>query len=177
MKEALHLLNQAGIVHRVTAASAHGLPLEPHENKFKIIFLDTGLMQRGCGLDAEIAMAKDFLAVNAGALAEQFVGQELLGSMNPHEDRRLFFWARDKKNSQAEVDYLIVHRSHPVPIEVKSGKTGSLKSLKVFMTEHRSKIGIRISQQSFSCYDNVLSIPLYAVGQIHRLLDQLEPVV
>ena len=177
LKEALHLLNQAGIVHQVTAASAHGLPLEPHENKFKIIFLDTGLMQRGCGLDAEIAMAKDFLAVNAGALAEQFVGQELLGSMNPHEDRRLFFWARDKKNSQAEVDYLIVHRSHPVPIEVKSGKTGSLKSLKVFMTEHRSKIGIRISQQSFSCYDNVLSIPLYAVGQIHRLLDQLEPVV
>ncbi len=177
LKEALHLLNQAGILYKVTAASAHGLPLEPHENKFKIIFLDTGLMQRSCGLDAEIAMAKDFLAVNAGALAEQFVGQEMLCSMNPHEDRKLFFWARDKKSSQAEVDYLMVHRSHPVPIEVKSGKTGTLKSLRAFMTEHRSKIGLRISQQPFSCYDNVLSIPLYAAGQIHRLLDHLEPVV
>ncbi len=177
LKEALHLLNQAGIIHKVTAASAHGLPLEPHENKFKIIFLDTGLMQRGCGLDAEIAMAKDFLAVNAGALAEQFVGQELLSSLNPHEDRKLFFWARDKKNSQAEVDYLIVHRSDPLPIEVKSGKTGTLKSLRTFMMEHRSRIGIRISQQSFSHYDNVYSIPLYAVEQIKRLLNQLEPVV
>lgn len=173
LKEALSLLNQAGVIYKVVSASAHGLPFQLNENKFKILFLDVGLMQRGCGLDAEIASAENFLAVNAGALAEQVVGQELLAYGNPHEDRRLFFWVRDKKNSQAEIDYLTTHQSHILPIEIKSGSTGTLKSLKLFMEEHKTKVGIRFSGHPLSFHEQILSIPLYAVSQMSRLVEEV----
>jgi len=171
LKEALSLLNRAGVIQKVISASGHGLPFQLNEDKFKILFLDVGLMQRGCGLDAQIASSEDFLAVNAGAVAEQVVGQEILAYSNPYEDRRLFFWARDKKNSQAEVDYLITHRSTILPIEIKSGSTGTLKSLRLFLGEHKSPIGIRISEHPLSFHDQILSVPLYAVSQISRLVD------
>lgn len=174
LKEALFLLCRAGLITRVTAVSAHGLPFLPNENKFKILFLDTGLMQRGCKLDAQIAQADDFLAINSGALAEQFVGQEFLADMDPHEDRGLFFWVRDKKNSQAEVDYLFVYQGEIIPVEVKSGKTGTMKSLKLFMEGHESKIGLRFSGQPLSFCEKILSIPLYAVRQARRLVAELQ---
>ena len=53
---------------------------------------------------------------------EQFVGQELLAYLNPFQERQLYFWARDKKNSQAEVDFVIQHKGYIIPIEVKAGK-------------------------------------------------------
>lgn len=178
LKEALHLLTMAGVIIKVTAASAHGLPFQTDEGKFKVIFLDTGLMQRACGLSPQIAMSDDFLAINAGGLAEQFVGEELLAVLDPFCDRTLYFWARDKKGSQAEVDYLMVHQSHIIPIEVKAGKTGTLKSLKLFMemqrnSKHAGKIGLRISGHPLSFHENILSVPLYVVGEIHRLLDMV----
>ncbi len=173
LKEALFLLSQAGVLYKICAASAHGLPLQVNEDKFKILFLDAGLMQRGCGLDAQIALSEDFLAINAGALAEQFVGQELLALSNPYEDRKLFFWVRDKKSSQAEIDYLITHESKIIPIEVKSGSTGRLKSLKVFMEEHKTKVGIRLSGHPLSFHEKVLSVPLYAMSQMERLLEEV----
>lgn len=173
LKEAVSLLTRAGVIYKVVAASGHGLPFQTDEDKFRINFLDVGLMQRGCGLDAEIATAKDFIAVNSGAVAEQFVGQELLAHANPYEDGRLLFWARDKKQSQAEVDYLMTHRSQIVPLEVKSGKTGWLRSLKLFMKEHRTQIGVRLSQHPPSFYEQILSIPLYAISEIPRMISEV----
>lgn len=171
LKEALALLERAGVLYRVPTVSGHGLPFQINDKKFKILFLDVGLMQRGCGLDAEIVAEDDFLAINRGALAEQFVGQELLVSLNPYEDRRLFFWARDSKNSQAEVDYVVVNQGKIIPIEVKSGKTGTLKSLHLFLKEYHSPLGLRLSGQPLSYHDQILSIPLYAVSEIFRLTE------
>jgi hypothetical protein len=117
LKAALEMLEQARVVARIRATSGHGLPLEVHadEEKFKILFLDVGLMQHACGLDHRIALTDDVLSIQAGAVAEQWVGQEMLATEDPNEDRKLFFWARDCRGSQAEVDYLFPHGGRASP--------------------------------------------------------------
>ena len=75
--------------------------------------------------------------------------------------------------AQAEVDYVIHFQGHIFPIEVKSGTTGRLRSLKIFMEEKKSKIGIRISAQTLSFHENILSLPLYMIHELPRILRQL----
>jgi predicted AAA+ superfamily ATPase len=177
LKEALSLLIRAGVIHQIVATSGAGLPLaaQSKEHLFKILFLDVGLMQRACGLDALIATATDFLAINAGAVAEQFVGQELLAYSPAYEDPSLFFWQRERRGSQAEVDYLLSVAGTVIPVEVKAGKTGRLRSLKQFMSDYGRALGVRLSQAPLSFEDGVLSVPLYAIAQLPRLLREVIP--
>lgn len=172
LKAALDLLVRAGLIAKVVATSGHGLPLgkDRNDKKFKIIFLDVGLMQRALGLDAKIAMSEDFLAVNRGALAEAAIGQELMGVCPPRESPDLYFWVRERQGSQAEVDFLTAVETAVVPIEVKAGKTGRLKSMQQFLKEKPSPLGVRFSEQVLSFHDRILSIPLYAVSQLERLV-------
>ena len=139
------------------------------EQKFKINFLDVGLMQNACGLQAKVMLEKNLLQINAGAVAEQLVGQELNAYGDPYREPRLFFWARDQKSSMAEVDYVIELDGQVLPVEVKAGKTGRLKSLKLFLKEKKALLGIRLSQENLSFYDQVLSVPLYLIEQLPRL--------
>lgn len=175
LKKALNLLILAGIIKQVYATSASGVPLgaQVNELKFKINFLDVGLMQNACGLEADLVMAKDLMQINSGAVTEQFIGQELRAYLDRYISYQLFFWARDKKSSSAEVDYIINIGSTILPVEVKSGKTGTLRSLKLFMEDKKSPIGIRFSQDKLSYYDNILTIPLYMVEQLSRLTKEI----
>lgn len=175
LKEALELLVLAGIVKPVYLTAASGMPLnaQTNERKFKAIFLDVGLMQNICGLQAQLGLEKNFLQINSGAVAEQFAGQELLSYTNYYQPGQLFFWARDQKNSQAEIDFVISEGADIFPVEVKAGKTGTLKSLKLFIKEKKAKFGIRISQENLSYFDQVLSVPLYMIEQIPRLIKSL----
>ncbi|MFH1128130.1 MAG: AAA family ATPase [Candidatus Omnitrophota bacterium] len=99
IKQALNLLKLTGIIYPVYATSASGLPLEAQVNemKFKLNFLDVGLMQNACGLQAELTLTNDFIQINSGAVTEQFIGQELRAHSDCYLQRGLFFWARDKK--------------------------------------------------------------------------------
>ena len=166
------MLTMAGIVQPIYTSSASGLPLGAlaNEKKFKAIFLDVGLAQNMCGLQAAISFDQDILQVNRGAIAEQFVGQELQAYHEPYETMKLYFWARDKKNSQAEVDYVIQVDDKIIPVEVKSGKTGRLKSLKIFMEEKKSPLGIRICQSPLSLEDSILTVPLYMTSRLPALI-------
>ena len=135
IKKAFDLLRMARIVHKVPAASPAGLPLgaSANERKFKIVFLDIGLMQFLNGVKIYREFGKeDLLSIYNGALAEQFVGQELIAC----KKGALYFWAREAKSSTAEVDYLTVARGDICPIEVKSGKAGRLKSLHLLLQEY-----------------------------------------
>jgi len=177
LKTALNNLCYAGLMYRVYATSASGLPLISliNEKKFKLLFLDIGLAQRSTGLDANILLQKDLLLVNRGMIAEQFVGQELLAYANPYEAAQLFFWSREKTNSKAEVDYVITVDEHIIPVEVKAGSTGRLKSLQIFMQEKKSKLGVRVSQLplSFDSEKRILSVPLYMISEISRLIKEI----
>ncbi len=141
-----------------------------NEKKFKLLFLDLGLAKYATGLDIETLLQEHLILLNQGAYAEQFVGQELLAYAKSYQESHLFYWKREKLGSQAEVDYVINFGSTIHPVEVKAGKTGRLKSLQVFLNEKKLALGIRISQHQFSLQNRVLSIPLYMIHELERLV-------
>ena len=157
---------------------------EADERKFKTLFLDVGLLCRACGLGLlEFEKAQDIMLVNSGAVCEQFIGQHLLYSNQYFEEPELYYWSREKRQSSAEEDYVLSHGNKIIPVEVKSGKTGRLKSLHVFLKEKRLGFGIRFNADLPSLLDTtavlpeeksidyrLLSLPLYMVGQVRRLI-------
>ncbi len=172
LKSALEALQYAGIIYKVHQTNAAGLPLNAQlkEKKFKLLFLDIGLVKASQMLDVELLQQKDLLLINRGMLAEQFVGQELLAYMDPYLPQPLYYWEREKKGSEAEVDYVMNINDKIIPIEVKAGKTGSLRSLQLFLTEKQQKIGLRLSMQPLSFHDRILSVPLYMLCELRRLV-------
>jgi hypothetical protein len=91
-----------------------------------------------------------------------------------NEKKFKYFWARDAKSSNAEVDYLVTSGTKVYPVEVKSGKTGTLKSMRLFLKEHPAcPLGIRFSMQKLSFYDRILSIPLYMVKHWERIVKSI----
>jgi len=175
LKQAVELLEKAGVIYRVKQTGGGGLPLEANakENHFKVVFLDIGLMQNICGLSSEMLISADenFIQINDGALAEQFVAQELLAYRDHYLAPSLFYWAREARNSNAEIDYLIPCFSHVLPIEVKAGKTGTLKSMHLFLDKFRSLPGVRISQIYFNDILPIISLPFYAINKLSLLLE------
>jgi len=177
------LLTLSRVVHPVLHTSANGLPLgaERDERHFKALFLDIGLVSRLCGLD--LAGAEELITVNEGALAEQFVGQQLLASAPAFEDPQLFYWAREARNSNAEVDFVLSRRRDILPVEVKAGKTGTLRSTFQFLVEKGRRRAVRFYTGSPALEEiqlpdeggtkvQLLSLPLYAVTQLDRLLGE-----
>jgi uncharacterized protein len=175
LKKALSKLCKAGLFILIYSTSGIGLPLITHSNekKFKFLFLDTGLVQRECDLDLELLLDEDLLLLNNGALAEQFVGQELLAYFCKDDINKLYSWHRDKKGSSAEIDFLTSFKSIITPIEVKAGKTGSLKSLLFFMKEKKAKIGVQICASPLSFKNNILTIPFYLIEELPRLIKSI----
>ncbi|MGD9152717.1 MAG: ATP-binding protein [Gammaproteobacteria bacterium] len=173
IKRALFLLGQAGVLYKVNSSACSGLPLNAliNEKKFKLLFVDIGLINRASKLNIQDLISEDLMLINQGAIAEQFVGQELLAYQNPYEEPEIYFWDRDKKGSQAEVDYVISLNSNIIPIEVKSGKIGRLKSLKQFMQEKSVPIGVQISPQPLEFKDNIIKLPLYMIGELKRIYE------
>lgn len=165
IKEALELLQTAGIVKRIRQTSGAGLPLSisVHESIFKVLFLDVGLMHAVCGIYAETARENDFTTIFRGAVAEQFTGQELLANQPAYTKPGLYYWGRNARNSLAEIDYLIEKNGQVIPLEVKSGSLGKMKSLHLFMEAYRTKRALKISQAPFENGSPVLSLPFYAI--------------
>jgi predicted AAA+ superfamily ATPase len=175
LKMALEHLQQAGLVHLVYSSSASGIPLAAQikQKRFKSLFIDIGLVERALQVDPETILSQDLIEIHSGALAEQFVGQEFIAYADFYREEKLFFWEREKKSSSAEVDYVITLGQHIFPVEVKAGAHGHLKSLMEFMKEKNSHLGIRISQRPLSYKDGILSVPLYMIEQIPRLVKLL----
>ncbi len=175
LKEAIHSLSKAGVITPIYASLAAGLPLISHvqEKKFKLLFLDIGLLKRASRLDIDLLLNPALMLNNRGALTEQFVGQELLAYQDPYDEAQLYYWCRDKKGSSAEVDYLSHVDSQIIPIEVKSGKTGRLKSLQILLQEKSLPLGIRISTKKLQRQGNILSIPFYMIAEIARLVSSV----
>ena len=181
----LDQLGLARVVTKVLKCSANGLPLSAEENDkfFKLLFLDTGLVSTLLNQSYQALQQENVLQVNSGALAEQWVGQALFNSLDSHEQPFLHYWAREQRSSTAEVDYIIAGMGRVIPVEVKSGKSGSLKSLHMFLKEKGSNFAVRFNadlpslmhasyqlpDQSVKDYD-LLSLPLYMAGECRRLI-------
>lgn len=172
LKQALDQLKMAGLIHFILSSSASGIPLSTQvkSKKFKTLFLDLGLMQRALQVDPEVLLSNELIHIHRGALTEQFVGQELISYTDCFREEKLFFWEREHVSSSAEVDYIITINQMIIPVEVKAGAQGHLKSLMQFMKEKNSLLGIRISERPLEYRDGILSIPFYLVKQIPRLV-------
>jgi uncharacterized protein len=169
IKIAFTLLEKAQLVCRIVAVSHCGMPLAARvSRRFKAITLDVGLMQRMTGLPIDVELAKnDLLDIHNGAVAEQFVGQELISTAATNDG--LHYWSRAAKNSSAEVDYLTPVENGIRPVEVKSGSSGSLRSLHVLLAEHpECAPGIVLSERPYEelSEQKLLFIPLYFAGSL-----------
>jgi len=129
--KAFDVLEKAKLTYKVKSTSPSGLPLgaSASSKKFKAIFLDVGLLSAILGYQIiNIENIIDSSSLFNGLMAEQFVGQELLA-----KNMEVYYWSRNAKSSNAEVDYLVAHNGKIVPIEVKSGSKGRLKSLHLLL--------------------------------------------
>lgn len=186
VKKALGMLSDAGIIKRVVHTAANGLPLgaETNEKFAKYNYLDTGLLLRV--LDLDFGMAKpitDMIVagtegdlVNKGSLAELSVGWELVKASNNRHRYELHYWENLSNGATSEVDYVIPYDMKVLPIEVKSGTSGKMKSLRLFMNKKGITKAVRTSLENFNILtyeDNEVKreidiIPIYAIGNLLR---------
>lgn len=170
---ALDLLNKAGLAVKVIHSSSRGIPLKAQVklNKFKVLPFDTGIYHRMLGLDIpSFIISDDLELVNKCALAEIYAGLMLLHTLPSHTMPDSFYWQREKKGSNAEVDYVIENNGNIFPIEVKASSRGGMQSMQLFLQERGLETGIRVAGEPFSEYQNIKVIPLYAVENIRQLL-------
>lgn len=191
LKNAISLLAKSGVITPVYHSSCSGIPLhaQANEHKYKLLFLDIGLVNRVCALDWLAINAMDERKlINEGPLAEQFIGQHLRLLSNPDASPTLSYWVREQRTSNAEVDYVISRGDMILPIEVKAGRSGSLKSLFQFAHEKKTQLAIRfdlnppsfqtathktrIKNQECEIKVPLLSLPLYLVGQLPHIIDR-----
>lgn len=166
-KTSLNILEKALLINLIHSSNASRLPLgaEIRSKVFKPLFLDIGLMQFVCGIDPKESMAaSDLNNVYKGAVAEQFAGQELLAS-GGSENYKLYYWNRAKKSSTAEVDFIFVRNGKIYPVEVKSGLSGRMKSMHLFLEEHPEiEKGFVLSSSVFEkqIVDKIVFMPIYS---------------
>lgn len=167
------LLERARVAVRVQGCMANGIPIGGDVNGklFKFMLPDTGLYLCESGLDiSEWVTDSPVKFVNRGRLAEMHVGLELLKAGDARQDGRLYYWHRETKNANAEVDYIVQYRNGILPIEVKSGTRGSMRSLRILMEEKGLGVGVRVSGENFGRIGNVCIIPLYMIGGYDGIL-------
>lgn len=172
----LDLLVTANIVQKIMRTSAQGIPLGAQADlqTFKLLFIDVALAQYVLGLKTGNWMVKPLEEfVNKGELVEAFVGQELIAYEHPLQESHLYYWQRESRGSEAEVNYVIQQEAAIIPIEVKSGTGTAMRSMTSFFETHaKSTYGIRVSTNNYSVYEKIHSYPLYAVAKIIADADQ-----
>lgn len=183
-KYALTLLAKAGIIKPIKMTAANGLPLgaEVNEKFTKYLFLDTGLMLRILDLDFgttdiadQILTAATSDLVNKGPMAEMHAGWEIIKVANPRMKHELFYWENISKGASAEVDYVLPYNMQVLPIEVKSGTSGKMKSLRMFMEAKDLHLAVRTSLENFGLLQlpdsrRIVIIPLYAISRYKSVL-------
>jgi predicted AAA+ superfamily ATPase len=146
LKKDLELLCMARVISKVVHSHCSGLPLQAslEDKVYKLLFLDVGLMNAICGLNwRTLSQFDDLKLVNEGAIAEQFVGQHLQALLTESPNRELTYWLREGRSANAELDYVVALEGQIIPVEVKAGASGSMKSLHQFMAEKQAPFAVR----------------------------------
>ncbi|MDO8519205.1 MAG: ATP-binding protein [Deltaproteobacteria bacterium] len=181
---AFDVLHEAMLVERIFPTTQTSLPLVKKSRAApKALFLDTGLCTRALNLTREQVQEQIIDPFYKGGLLEAFVGQELLAFDFRIRDP-LFFWIREEKGTSSELDFLVQVGNDIVPLEVKSGSHGSLKSLHQFLLRSPHRLGVRLCNQGSLKIENhsvslpdgrklkyrLLSIPFYLVFRVREII-------
>nr|WP_044138410.1 AAA family ATPase [Bacteroides oleiciplenus] len=179
MGDAFRTLEKTLLLELVYPLISTSFPILPDLKRSpKLLWLDTGLVNYVAGMQESLLFTSDADELWNGHIAEQVVGQELLGASFAFGVKRMF-WVRDARNSQAGVDFVYKYKSHLIPVEVKTGDNSKLRSLHQFMGESQESIALRlwngpltsdlISLPSGKQY-TLYNIPFYYAGQLESFL-------
>jgi len=179
MRAAFDIVQKAMIINRVYESATTKIPIIINYKKSpKLAFLDTGLVNYRLGFRENILHAPDLAAAFLGQIAEQIVAQSLY-SFTATREPVVVYWYRASKGTTAQVDYLYCFRNKLIPLEVKSGKIGTLKSLHRFMMESGQKLAVRIYSGSLNIQMitlpndttyTLLSLPFYLLFRLDELI-------
>lgn len=163
IKKGVDLLRTARLLHSVQNVSVNGLPLTASGKQFKLFFLDVGLLLRKSNLEYQnLYIKRELTAAFQGMLAEQFVAQQLISQT----DQQVFYWSRTESGASSEIDFVMVQEGKIIPIEVKSGKSGSLKSLHYLLDKYPNiEKAIVFSQAKSGVNDKIQFVPIYFAGE------------
>lgn len=188
LKAALDCIIKACVIYPVFHSNCSGVPINAGKNDkyFKLLFLDIGLMNTIQKLDLltlKALFSKSNLRTNLltkGKITEQFIGQQMLFN-NPLLAQELFYWAREEKSSNAEVDYVIQNGIDIIPIEVKSGESGSMKSMLQFAIEKQPRLAVKFTSQramektiiTDKGFFKLLHLPHYQAEYLSQIVNKL----
>ncbi len=176
MTEALHTLEKAMLAYLIYPNTSATLPLMPDRKKSpRLQVLDTGIMNHLLGIQKDIVASKNLDTVYNGIMIEHLVGQELLASQY-NTLSELHFWVREKKQSQAEVDFIYPYNGKLIPVEVKSGATGTLRSLHLYMdmAPHNMAIRFCAAKQSITKITTLAGTNYYLLTLPYFLATKIE---
>lgn len=158
---ALLWLNRAGVALRVNRITkvAHPLAAYLDRGTFKLFCVDVGLLSCKAGLYPETIYDEDKFEEFKGALAEQFVFQELYA-----KEITPYYYSAD--DSRAEIDFVIGKNAEIVPIEVKSGKNLAATSLTSLLKHNLGMHAIKISALPYTENEQITNLPFYATSTI-----------
>jgi predicted AAA+ superfamily ATPase len=170
-EDALQWLRQAGLIHQVYLNKTPNIPLTAYDDlsAFKIYLSDIGLLRKLAEVPVAALVTKDDVIgfrEFKGAFAENYV----LQSLSTQSTVNLRYWT---SNNSAEVDFLLQYDTHILPIEVKSGKSTSSRSLTLYNADKHPILRIRYSDKELKLDDNLLNIPLYMADWTFALLDRI----
>jgi uncharacterized protein len=162
IKKGVDLLKTARLIDSVPNVSIAGLPLTPSGKQFKTFFLDIGLLIRKRQIEyASLYTKRQLTSAFEGVLAEQFVAQQILAHTNDH----LFYWSRTEPGANSEIDFIVVQEGRIIPVEVKAGGSGSLKSLHYLLEKYpHIEKGVVYSLAKQGVIDKINFLPIYYAG-------------
>lgn len=142
--EAMRKLDDAKVIRLIYPTTNTATPVKPDIKKSpRLQFLDTGIVNYSLGAQPEMIGVSDLSNAYRGAIIPHLITQELI-SLNHLNDKKPNFWVREKKQASSEVDLVFSYLDKVIPIEIKSGKTGRLKSLHKFVEQSGHPYAIRI---------------------------------
>lgn len=180
MGEALRTLEKAKLIYLLYPTTQTKLPYQPNLKKSpRLQVLDTGMVNFFAGIQKEVFSTSDLLDVYNGKIIEHVVGQELIATNKNHIKKPLF-WVRDKEGASAELDFLVVIEGKAIPVEVKSGKAGKLKSLHQYIEMTDTRLAIRLYAGMFQVDKlqtptgkpfTLLNIPYFLAGKMEKYIN------
>ncbi len=181
MGEAFRTLEKTMLLELVYPTLNYTIPINSELKRSpKLIWFDTGMVNYVAKLQKEVFGAKDIQDAWRGGIAEQITAQELVARDLRVSNKRTF-WVRDKKGSQAEVDFVWQYDNMLIPIEVKSGHNSKLKSLHLFMEKTNHTTAVRVWSNPFTIDKittatgkeyTLYNIPFYYVAIMERLFEK-----
>ncbi len=172
--ESLRTIEKAMLIYLIFPSTATDLPIQIDRKKSPVLqFLDTGLLNYFIGLQPEFIRFDDLHSFYKGLIAEHIVRQEIM-TIDRTKNQIPSFWVREKKQSNAEVDVITQYKNLVIPIEIKAGKTGMLRSLHQFMDAvdhvysirfHAGELGLTTAKTTTGKQYRLLNLPYYLAGK------------